>query len=246
MVYPIYKNKHLEEALFNPVDYINYKKIKNKKLPKRFILIYDTGLERRIKVRHKLKKLNNVTHLGQIYFLKDVGILRINGIGSPHAVTILEELIALGVKEFISVGTAGGLKREGFFLCDKALRDEGTSYHYISHGKFSYPDQQLTTKFGNSMNKLGLPFEKAPTWTIDAPYRETKREIKNYTKNGVATVEMEASALFAVATVRKVKIASAFVVSDILGEKWNPKFHHINLKKNLDLLFEAAVDAFGD
>ncbi len=52
---------------------------------------------------------------------------------------------------------------------------------------------------------------------------------------------MEASALFAVASVRKVKIASAFVVSDILGEKWVPKFEHINVKKGLDTLFEAAV-----
>jgi|SRR3989338_1276595 len=242
MAYPIYKNKHLEEALFSPKDYIEYKKLLSKKLPKKFILIYDMKLERRIKSRFKLRKLKDVTHLGKIYLLNNVGILRITGTGSPLAVIVLEELIALGVEEFITVGTAGGLYKEGIFLCEKAFRDEGTSYHYIPHGDNSYPDKRLTSKLNTTMAKHGLLFKNAATWTIDAPYRETKKEVQYYKKEGVATVEMEASALFAVASVRDVKIAIAFVVSDILGEKWNPKFHHINLKKDLDKLFEAALD----
>jgi uridine phosphorylase len=165
-----------------------------------------------------------------------------SGIGSPNAVTVIEELIALGGKFFINRGYAGGLQNEGVFLCQKALRDEGTSYHYIKDGQYIYPDKKLTKKLEKSLKKQNLNYKKGITWTIDAPYRETKAEITHYKKQGISTVEMEASALFAVAKYRKVKIASAFVVSDTLGEKWEPKFHHRKVKESLNKLFDAAVD----
>jgi len=52
---------------------------------------------------------------------------------------------------------------------------------------------------------------------------------------------MEASALFTVAKYRKVKMASAFVVSDVLGEKWDPKFHKMDVKRSLNKLIDAAI-----
>jgi purine-nucleoside phosphorylase len=92
------------------------------------------------------------------------------------------------------------------------------------------------------MTQNGIDFGRKPTWTIDAPYRETKKEIEKYTKEGIATVDMEASALFALGKVRRVRVAAAFAVSDVLGKKWNPQFEHINLKRSLDSLFDAAFD----
>ena len=53
---------------------------------------------------------------------------------------------------------------------------------------------------------------------------------------------MEISALFVVAKYRKVKIANAFVVSDILGKTWEPKFHEFNIKRALNKLLDAAVE----
>lgn len=53
---------------------------------------------------------------------------------------------------------------------------------------------------------------------------------------------MEAAALFAVAKYRKVRIASVFVVSDLLGKKWLPKFHRFDIKKAQNLLIDAAVE----
>jgi len=173
---------------------------------------------------------------------KDIGFIRVTGIGSPNAVTILEELIALGGRVFLNIGLAGGLQREGIFLCDKALRDEGTSYHYLPHNKFAFPDEKLTKKLGEFIEKQGLEFFKGATWTIDAPYRETISEIKKYAKTGIATVDMESSALFAVAEYKKVKIASVFVVSDLLGNEWVPKSHELKVKKTLDRLIDAGVD----
>lgn len=156
----------------------------------------------------------------------------------------MEELIALGGKEFLNIGTAGGLKKEGIILCEKALRDEGTSYHYIPKGKFAYPDKSLTIRLEKLLKKINIPFMKGATWTIDAPYRETKAEIEKYSKQGIYTVEMEASALFSVAKYRNVKIASVFIVSDLLGKKWLPKFHRFNVKRAQNDLIDVAINFF--
>ena len=245
MAFPNFENKHLEEALFHPSDFVKYKKLEHNKFPKDYIIIYDRKLYSRIKRIYPMKNYGTVMAHLILHEYNGVGFLKLDGIGSPHAVTVFEELIALGGRRFLSLGTAGGLQNEGIFLCEKAVRDEGTSSHYAAHEKYSYPDKDLTAKLGKSMAKLGLEFKTATTWTIDAPYRETKAEIAHYKKEGVATVEMEASALFAVAKYRKVKIASAFVVSDVLGEKWDPKFHTMNLKKSLNKLIAAGFDCFG-
>ncbi len=244
MVYPQFKNKHREIALFDPKDYINWKKIKKNpvKKPTKYILIYSLKTLKYFRNKFNVKKIN-YNRLITIYSYKDIGVVLMTGIGSPHATTVLEELIALGGKKFLNIGYAGGLDNFGIFLCKRAIRDEGTSYHYYSHGKYSYPNKRLTSSLEKSIEKQNLKFQKGTTWTIDAPYRETKKEIQHYKKQGVKTVEMEASALFAVAKLRNVKIAAAFVVSDILREeKWNPQFSSKQVKKNLNMLMNAAFD----
>ena len=180
MAYPNFKNKHVEEALFSPVDFVKYRKWKGN-FPKKYIITYQAKAKNYFVRKYNPKKINLYSLLN-IYIYKKVGFVRVTGIGSPLAATILEELIAIGGTEFLNIGTAGGLQHEGVFLCEKAIRDEGTSYHYISHGSLAYPDEELTKKFGKALEKNGLAFERGTTWTIDAPYRETKAEIKHYTK----------------------------------------------------------------
>ena len=242
MAFPNFENKHLEEALFHPLQFVKYKKWNKNNLPKKYIFTYQRAAKAHFLRKFKPKKIS--FGLIDIYVYKDIGFLKINGIGSPNAVATFEEIVALGGKEFLNIGTAGGLQKPGVFLCTKAVRDEGTSSHYLTHEKFSYPDNYLTKMFGKTLIAKGLSPIEAPTWTIDAPYRETKAEIERYRAEGVATVEMEASSLFAVAKYRNVKIASAFVVSDILGKKWDPQFHKISLKKTLNLLIDAGVAHF--
>src|SRR3989344_1277013 len=246
MPYPNFKDKHLAEPLFIPSDYVkNYMKWHKLNLPKKCIIIFSNRAFKRLLLKYN-KKYKEYDLYSNLRFIKisNVGIIKMSGIGAPHAVTILEEIIALGAKEFINIGTAGGLYSKGIFLCNKAIRDEGTSAHYIPHSKYSYPDENLTKKLGKLMAKEKIIFNVAPTWTIDAPYRETKKEIEHYKKQGIATVEMEASALFSVAKFRKVKIASIFVVSDILGEKWEPKFHEDYIEKEIVKLVELSIRLF--
>jgi len=244
MVYPNFKNKHLKQALFNPHDlFINTPLARKnyKKLPEKYIFIYYPKVLNYFKRRYGARKIR-LYRMTTVYKYRNIGVVQMTGIGSPHAATIMEELIALGGKEFLNVGSAGGLREFGTFLCERAIRDEGTSYHYVPHGKYAYPDKGLTARLGDSLRKSKIPFEKTTSWTIDTPYRETKAEIRKYRKQGVATVEMESSALFIVAGVRKVKIASAFAVTDVLGhDKWNPQFDARHVNKRLYRLLDAAI-----
>ena len=240
MAFPHFKKKHMEKAMFNPKDYIKYKKFPSN-LPKKYIITYQDRALKYIQKKYKPKKIELYSLL-TVYVYKDIGFVRMTGIGAPNAATIFEELIALGGRKFVNIGTAGGLHHEGVFLCNKALRDEGTSHHYIQFGKYSYPDKILTAKLKKKLKNSKLEFFEGTTWTIDAPYRETKAEVEKYARQEIKTVEMEASALFAVAKYRKVKIASVFVVSDLLGKKWIPKFHRFDVKKTQNKLIDIGVE----
>jgi len=247
MAFPKLRNKHLAESLFTAKDFALYKGWKKNHFPKKMILVYQSSILRYFKRKYKgeYEKIKLST-TQQVLKRGNVGVLKIAGIGAPHAVTILEELIMGGAREFLNIGSAGGLINKGVFLCNKAIRDEGTSHHYIADSIYSYPDEKLTKKFGKALEKEGIKYNVGPSWTIDAPYRETKKEISYYKNKGVLTVEMESSALFAVAKLRKVKIAAVFVISDVLGdEKWNPQFHKFDFKRILNRVFDVGIKALG-
>lgn len=244
MSYPNVPNKQLAKALFSPDEYIKYAKWNTKSFPKKIIITYQTSTLNyfRRKFRGKYARFK-IDGFDNVYTMGSIGFVKMDGIGAPHAVTFFEELIALGAKEFINIGSAGGLIDNGVFVCTKAVRDEGTSHHYMKSGLYAYPDKELTNRLKETLNKREVVYHTGPSWTIDAPYRETIKEIKHYKKLGVKTVEMEASALFVVAKVRKVKIASVFVVSDVIGnKKWNPQFHKFNFKKTLHGMLDVAFD----
>jgi len=144
------------------------------------------------------------------------------GIGAPAVVAILEVLIVLGVQRFVSLGTAGGLQPRqtpgDAVLISATVRDEGTSYHYLPADASADPDPDLTARLADAMHAGGIRFESGASWTIDAPYRQTKGEIARYRQDGLLTVEMEASALFAVGALRRVPIASVVVIDGAYGD----------------------------
>ena len=244
MAFPKLQNKHLFESLFTPDEFVKYKKWEKKDFPSKIIITYQKRPLAYFKKKFKGKyRISKMTGSHKLLVYDNMGFIKMTGIGAPHATAIFEELIALGGKEFINMGSAGGLFTNGIFLCNKAVRDEGTSHHYIEDGIFSYPDKSLMDRLGKSLSKSNCQYSVGPTWTIDAPYRETKREIEHYKKSKVMTVDMEASALFAVAKLRKVKIASLFVVSDIIGnDKWDPQFHKFDYKRVLNEMVDVAID----
>jgi len=253
MVLPNFKNKYSQDSLFNPKDYLRYQYKREKydkfRPPAGVILCYSASLMEYVLNNHKTTKVNRF--YGDMYLLKDtndkVAVIGRFGIGAPVVTTLVEELIAFGVKQFISIGTAGTLQKElnigDLVVCEKAIRDEGTSYHYLKPSKYAYASKVLTEKIKKFLNTSGQKYIVGTSWTIDAPYRETIAEARQYQNEGVATVEMEAAALFAVAKYRRVKMGAIFTVSDSLAElQWSPKFHLKKTKSGLERLYQLAIE----
>jgi purine-nucleoside phosphorylase len=131
-------------------------------------------------------------------------------VGSSFAVLIAEQLFVSGCKTLISVTSAGIInptKNDSkFVLIEQALRDEGTSYHYIPPQENSTIDPVLFENLVSYYRDSGLSVETGNSWTTDAPYRETETAIAGAKKLNVACVEMEAAALYAFAKARNKKV----------------------------------------
>jgi uridine phosphorylase len=248
--YPNFEGKHEHAALFGPQEFLAYLHERGElhphAVPESFILCYDRHLFDEIE---RAGDLRPVAHRSRRYFALDetdarVGIAGGFGIGAPAATVVLEELIALGARRFISIGLAGALTRDlsigDVVICTEAVRDEGVSHHYLPPGRIVTPSHALTAELELTLGRVGLAFTSGSTWTIDTPYRETVSEVRHYQAQGVLTVEMEAAALFAVATHRGIDVAAAFVISDLLGDdEWHGQFH--DARDNLGRLYRAAL-----
>lgn len=144
-----------------------------------------------------------------LYRLREDGLeLGIVGcaVGAPFAVLVAEQLFASGCGLLISMTSAGQLVElrppPYFVLIDKALRDEGTSYHYLPPAEFSRGEEALLRLIEQACSSLSVPVERGATWTTDAPFRETAQTIAAMRDKGLLAVEMEAAALYAFAEAR--------------------------------------------
>jgi len=122
-------------------------------------------------------------------------------IGAPFAVLVAEELFALGCRALVTLSSAGlvaeGLAPPFFLLVERALRDEGTSCHYRRPGRYAEADPSLIAAVRKRIAGLSVPVHTGPSWTTDAPFRETERLIASRRREGIVSVEMEAAALLA-------------------------------------------------
>ncbi len=127
--------------------------------------------------------------------------------GAPYAVLVAEQMFASGCKLLLSITSSGELVRLGprpyFILVERALRDEGTSYHYLDAADYSTVDSDLLRLCKDALASAGKSVLIGATWTTDAPFRETAEAIAAAKNEGVLAVEMEAAALYAFAQARK-------------------------------------------
>ena len=128
-------------------------------------------------------------------------------VGAAFAVLVADELFACGCRLLISVTSSGQITPLAlppyFILIDKALRDEGTSYHYLPPADYSPVDPALLDLLAGAFAQAPVPVYQGATWTTDAPFRETASAIEHYRELGIFAVEMEAAALYAFASARQ-------------------------------------------
>jgi len=175
------------------------------------------------------------------------------GIGSAWSSAILEETFALGSQACIFLGSAGGMNPD-LFLNDillpiRAVRDEGTSFHYLKPGRYTHPDPDLAGMLRSVLADRRFEFKEGTVWSTDGVYRETPSKISRLRDEGCLAVDMEASALFAVGAHLRKRVAGLFMaLDDLRGEAWKPRLPKRTAagKKQTDpmALFRLSLLAF--
>ena len=142
-------------------------------------------------------------------------------VGASFAVLVAEELFESGCKLLISMTSAGQIlpvrPPPYFIIIDQALRDEGTSYHYLPSAEYSAADKILVQLAAESLKEAGMQPQVGATWTTDAPFRETADSIAAAEQAGILAVEMEAAALYAFADARKKSVLCYAHVTNQMG-----------------------------
>jgi len=148
------------------------------------------------------------------------------GVGAPLAGAMLEEMIARGCRMFVACGSCGVL--DGELTCGHAIvpsaavRDEGTSYHYLPPGQAAHASPDAVAAIRATLDAHGCPYVTGTTWTTDGFYRETRARVQRRKEQGCLCVEMEAAALFAVAQFRGVTLGQIlYAGDDVSGHEWD-------------------------
>lgn len=152
---------------------------------------------------------------------RDVGIVG-RAVGASFAVLVAEELFASGCRLLISLTSSGQIVASGpppyFIIIDRALRDEGTSYHYAPPSEFASACPRLLAAAVEALKQDGPRTITGATWTTDAPFRETSEAIQAATDKGILAVEMEAAALYAFAGATGCKVLCLAHVTNTMAQ----------------------------
>lgn len=198
----------------------------NELVPDICILDPDGDIVRYLSAQGRARK-----HEGWVCYHTDLHVFDDTGItfgivgcavGSSFAVLVAEELFASGCRLLISVTSSGQITPVQtppyFILIEKALRDEGTSYHYLPPSPYSEAPAAMLAGFDDAFEDFNVPVLQGATWTTDAPFRETEDAIAAKRKRGVLAVEMEAAALYAFASARGKNVICFAHVTNQMGQ----------------------------
>jgi uridine phosphorylase len=167
------------------------------------------------------------------------------GVGAPLAAASLEIAIALGGRRFVACGGAGVLDREiavgHLVVPTSAVRDEGTSYHYLPAGREVAPTPHAVQAIETVLQRHQIDYLTAKTWTTDGVFRETRAKTALRRSEGCLTVEMEAAAFFAVAQFRGVPFGQILYGGDNLdADEWDRRDWMNRMSVRERLVFLAA------
>ena len=172
----------------------------------------------------KVSEFLSMTKRYPVYILKYKGeeiTLCEAPVGSAASAQILDWLIGYGVREIISAGSCGALEHfpeSTFFVPSKALRDEGTSYHYAAPSRFMEISENARQAIRETVLEHGMKYQEVITWSTDGFFRETKEKVAYRKSEGCSVVEMECSALAAVSAFRGATWGMILYTADSLAD----------------------------
>lgn len=257
MPVPQLSEKLRSKPILTGVDMITYRRqtgrFPDMPAPDGVIICLETSLPKRMRRRFPYRKVGRF--VGDMLMLRReggrVGVMVNLGVGAPTVAALAEELIAWGTRRLVLVSWAGvlqsGIRNGDIIVCERAIRDEGTSHHYQAEAKYAHADAALTAKLIDQLNELSIEHRTGATWTTDAPYRETEAEVRTYQQEGVLAVEMEAAALFTVGAAHQIQTTAAFVAGDSLAHfRWQPPQDIEAINHAFDALYAALVALLRD
>ena len=255
MSYPIYPEKHRLPALLTADQMIEFRRahgLREANAPDGVVLCLYRGVMKRFGWKYRARRIDGFQ--ADLYVVKRsgrrVGVVGNFGIGAPAATNLAEELIAWGAKRLVILSLAGGIQRGlapgSLVLCDRAIRDEGTSYHYLAPARDVAASTELVARVSKALDARGLAHVTGATWSTDAPYRETREEATAFEREGVKAVDMESAGVFAAAQVRGVSVTSVLVVGDSLaGPRWSAPPDMRALHKKIETLLDTLIEVIG-
>jgi purine-nucleoside phosphorylase len=181
------------------------------------------------------------TGFGWLYLLKS-NVVLYHSISAPLAVLCLESLIASKAKRILLLGFCGSLNPSyrvmDVISISRAFSDEGTSRHYLPRKRIFHPSLAIKNRVEDILRQASLPFLTGTVVSTDAPYRETESWLKRKQKRKIDLVDMETSAVFALAEFRRIEAAALLVVSDELWDKtWKKAFKLPELEEKIKKYF---------
>lgn len=171
-------------------------------------------------------------------------------VGAPACVAGFEEIVAMGAKKFVLFGSCGVLNvdqvKENMIIPVCAVRDEGTSYHYIAPSAEIKADGHSIQILENVLSSRGYPYVKGKTWTSDAIYRETIPMVQERRQEGCLCVEMECASMLAVSQYRKIPFIQFLYGADHLSsDQWEIRdlelYGLTHAEKYMLLAFECGL-----
>ena len=247
--FPILEFDEDKEALIKPSNVIKYIGA-----PERCVLCFFDDAIEKILMEYPNKVISHFIASSlwlPIYELEYMGerlALMQAGVGAPVAAAQIEELVAIGCRKFIVSGMCGVLEDipvGHFMIPTAAVRDEGTSYHYVAPSREIIADERIVRVLEDTLSEKEIPYIKVKTWTTDAFYRETPKKVELRKSEGCVTVEMEAAAYMAAARYNNAEFGQILCAGDSLaGEAWDSRGYSSRteiMEQVLRLTLDACV-----
>ena len=258
MNFPLYPEKHKLPALVTAARMLEFRRgqgsLKGVQAPQAAILCLYNGVIKHFPWKYPSR------HIGafqcDLYLLnktaRRVGVLGHFGMGAPALVALAEQMAAWGTRRLVILSLAGGLQPAlqpgDIVLGASAMRDEGTSYHYLPPAEQVQASPTLVGAIGDALRARALPYTQGSIWSTDAAFRETREEADYFQAKGVQAVDMESAGLFAMGEVRGLQTASLLVIGDSLAEKeWalpaDMRMLHRQFKRLLNVLIDTLNES---